>query len=193
MRALLEGMTDALLHAAAEADLRCARLLLEQGAEVTSKATWEGNTLFHSQETSEGNSALHLTCDVVRNHRDNGVVRFLLGAGAAADATNILGQTSLVLACTPEPLARHRTSEKYVNRTDRRPDARTTAGWTALTIAEAKRNRAVLALLKEHMAKRIEREEKLLAFAMSQHPRLGENSLVRGLDEGLVQIVIKLA
>jgi len=160
---------------------------------VASKATREGNTPFPSQETSKGNKALHLTCDVVRNRRDDGVVRLLLGAGAAADATNILGETSLVLACTPDPLAHHRTSEKYVNRTDRRPDARTTAGWTVLAIAKARRNRAVLALLKEHMAKRIEREGKLLAFAMSQHPRLGENSLMRGLDEGLVQMVLTLA
>ncbi|KAJ1485375.1 ankyrin repeat-containing domain protein [Baffinella frigidus] len=173
-----------LLHAAAAfGHAPGVHVLLEMGADV-------------AQKDSDGSSPLH----VASSSGEVEVMQLLLRAGASVDALNNHGETSLHLACTRQSTLRvwNRRYETGITvpRTPTQVEievvrtlldahagerALNTAGWTPTDIAKANPNRAVLALLKkqtEHTA-----NLKFLPFAMSQLPRLGQDSHVPDLDD----------
>jgi ankyrin repeat protein len=157
--------------------------LLKMGADVAKK-------------DSDGSSPLH----VASSNAEVEVMQLLLRAGASVDALNNHGETSLHLACTRQSTLRvwnrrYETGcmvprkppevEEEVVRAlldaDADERALNTAGWTPTDIAKANPNRAVLSLVKLQTERTA--NLKFLPFAMSQLPRLGEDSHVPDLDD----------
>ena len=172
------------LHEAARRGRRTVvQLLLDKGADV--EAT-----------TMAGETPLHFAAQ--RRHRE--IVQLLLSSSARVDARTLAGYTPL--HCTAAMEAGQESGGDWGTKQRDRMlavvpllldkgadvEARTKNGQTAEDLTSAPGQEQVVALLRA-AKRRAERE----AFAMGHHQRLGAQSLIQGLDAGVVRLILDLA
>ena len=151
-----------------------ARHLVQNGANVSARDI-------------NGNTPMHVICAAKPSHRDDsGILYYLLTCGARVDELNYNGDTPLNLAIQRKNV----NAVRFLLENGADVFRRNGGGVTPLEDASHNPDSLVIPILRTEIERiRVEMMNKIEAFVMGLHPRLGERSLVRLLDDEVVRMI----